>query len=198
VRGRSDTVGWQVIVSGALLADAPLGSEDRAALGPEVVLSGICLVAVLLGVAGFYAWRQVLLLRRLRDREYLPSEEDSFLRRQAWRRLINSGLMVVLAGLLTFSLIYLEGRVGKVAEERKDLTAENAPKLTPEQEQLVRVWGWMQIAILLLLLTILSLAAVDLFSTRRYARRAYRQLQADRRAMIERQVARLREERNGD
>jgi uncharacterized membrane protein len=191
-------VGWQVIVSGALLADAALGNEDRVALGPGVVVFGTSLVVVLLGVAGFYAWRQVLLLRRLRYQEYLPCEEDSFLRRQAWRRLINSGLMVVLAGMLTFSLVYLEGRVGKVAEERKDFTAENAPQLTPEQEHLVRVWGWLQIAILLLLLTILSLAAVDLFSTRRYARRAYRKLQADRRAMIERQVARLREERNGD
>ena len=48
-----------------------------------------------------------------------------------------------------------------------------------------------------MLLTVLALAAVDLFSTRSYARQAYRKLQADRRAMIERQVTRLRGERNG-
>jgi ABC-type Fe3+ transport system permease subunit len=190
-------VGWQVLVSGTLPADAVAGREDPTALGLGVVVFGALLVVLLLAVAGFYAWRQVLLLRRLRRREDLPSEEDSFLRRQAWRRLINSGLMVVLAGLLAFSLVHLEGRVGKVAQEREHFTKENAPAFTEQEKELLRAWGWLQVAILLVLLTVLFLAAVDLFSTRRYARRAFRKLQADRRAMIERQATRLREERNG-
>ncbi len=163
-------------------------------MGWQVIVFGALLVAVLLGVAGFYAWRQVRLLRRLREREDLSSEEDSFLRRQAWRRLINSGLMVVLAGLLAFTLVYLEGPVQEVADSRDQ---ENAPPLTAEQRHLANVWVGMYIAILLLLLAVLLLAAADLFSTRRYAQRAFRKLQADRRAMIERQATRLREERNG-
>jgi hypothetical protein len=166
-------------------------------VGWNVIISGVLLIAVLLGVAGFYACRQVLLLRRLRQRQDLPSEEDVFLRRQAWRRLINSGLMVVLAGLLAFTLVYFEGPAQEVVEAREGMPAENAPPLTPQQEHVVKVWGGLYIAILLLLLAVLFLAAVDLFSTRRYAREAYRKLQADRRAMIERQVIRLRQERNG-
>jgi hypothetical protein len=166
-------------------------------VGWNVIISGALLIAVLLGVAGFYAWRQVLLLRRLRQRQDLPSEEDVFLRRQAWRRLINSGLMVVLAGLLGYNLVCIEGRVQQVADEREGFTAENAPEFTPQERHLLNYWVGLQIATLLVLFVVLLLAAVDLFSTRRYAREAYRKLQADRRAMIERQVIRLRQERNG-
>ncbi len=162
-----------------------------------IIISGGLLVAVLLGVAGFYAWRQVRLLRRLGPRQDLPSEEDAYLRSQAWRRLLNSGLMVVLAGLLAYNLVFVEGRVQQVAEQREGFTAENAPEFTPQERHLLHIWGGLQIATLLLLLVVLLLAAVDLFATRRYARRAYRKLQADRRAMIERQVIRLRQERNG-
>jgi hypothetical protein len=163
----------------------------------QIILSGGLLVALLLGVAGFYAWRQVLLLRRLGHGQELPPEEGVFLRGQAWRRLINSGLMVVLAGLLAYNLVYVEGRVQQVADQREGFTAENAPEFTPQERHLLHLWGGLQIATLLLLLVVLLLAAADLFATRRYARRAYRKLQADRRAMIERQVIRLRQERNG-
>jgi hypothetical protein len=165
-------------------------------VGWKIIISGGLLVASLLGVAGFYTWRQVLLLRRLR-RQDVPGEEGSFLRRQAYRRLINSGLMVLLAVLFAFVLIYLEGPVQQVADEREALPAENAPPLTRQQVHLVNLWLGLYIAILLVLLAVLFFAAVDLWSTRRYARKAYRKLQDDRRAMIERQVMRLRQERNG-
>jgi hypothetical protein len=163
----------------------------------EQIVFGALLVVVLLGVAGFYGWRQVALLRRLRLRQDIPSEEDDYLRRQAWRRLINSGLMVLLAGMLAFVLVTLEGPVGKVAKEREAYTAENAPPFTPAEKDLLHVWGGLYVAILLVLLAVLFVAGADLWSTRRYARKAYRKLQADRRAMIERQLLRMRQERNG-
>jgi hypothetical protein len=166
-------------------------------VGWKVIISGGLVVASLLGVAGFYTWRQVVLLRRLGQRPDLGSEEHSFLRRQAWRRLINSGLMLILAGLFAFALVYLEGPVQQVADEREAMPAENTPPLTPQQAHLVNLWLGLYIAILLVLLAVLFFAAVDLWSTRRYARKAYRKLQDDRRAMIERQVIRLRQERNG-
>ena len=49
----------------------------------------------------------------------------------------------------------------------------------------------------LVLLTLVCLAFFDLFAIRRFGRRHYRQIQDDRRAMIERQVALLRTQRNG-
>jgi uncharacterized iron-regulated membrane protein len=166
-------------------------------VGWSQILFGALLVALLLGVAGFYAWRQVVLLRRLRGREGVPTEEDEFLRRQAWRRLINSGLMLVMAGLLAGLLVCFEGRAQELAEERDAFAVGEAPRFTPEQEHFVHVYTGLWIALLLVLLAVLGMAAADLWATRGYARRQFRKLQADRRAMIERQVARLRTERNG-
>src|SRR5262249_29647064 len=53
------------------------------------------------------------------------------------------------------------------------------------------------IAALLVLLGVVGLAFWDLVAIRRYGRRQFQKLQADRRAMIERQAARLRGQRNG-
>lgn len=50
---------------------------------------------------------------------------------------------------------------------------------------------------LLVVLGILSLAAVDFWAIRRFGLRHFRQIQADRRAMLEDQIARFRRQRNG-
>jgi hypothetical protein len=169
-------------------------------VGWDQIVFGASLVAVLLGVAGFYSWRQLRLLRRLnlrREQEFLATEEDEFLRRQAWRRLINSGLMLVLAALLTGLLIWFEGPAQELAVTRDAFPEGQVPPLNPEQRSFAQVYTGLWIALLLVLLAVVLVAAVDVWSTRRYAVRQYRKLQADRRAMIERQVARLRQERNG-
>ena len=63
---------------------------------PQTVF-GVVLVATLLFLAVFYGRRQVRLLRRLRAFPDLPEEEAIYERRQAWRRLVCSGLMLLLA-----------------------------------------------------------------------------------------------------
>jgi hypothetical protein len=54
------------------------------------------------------------------------------------------------------------------------------------------------VALLVVLLAVVVLAALDLLAIRRWGLRQFRKLQADRRAMIERQASRLRQGRNGD
>ena len=49
----------------------------------------------------------------------------------------------------------------------------------------------------LVLMAILYLAAADLWAIRQYSLRHHRKIQADRRAMIEDQAARMRRQRNG-
>jgi hypothetical protein len=47
------------------------------------------------------------------------------------------------------------------------------------------------------LFVVLVLAGIDVWATRRYAITQFRKIQTDRRAMIERQVIKMRQERNG-
>ena len=160
---------------------------------PQTVF-GALLVAALLFVSLYYAWRQLRALRALRGAS-LPDEEMRYERAKARLRLINSVLTLLLAGLLIAGLVYLEGPAQRLADERA--AAPDGQPLTPQERVFVRLYGWFWIAFMLILLAVVALAAVDLFSTRRYGLRQHRKLQADRRAMIERQAARIRQQRNG-
>jgi hypothetical protein len=128
-------------------------------------------------------------LRGLRRAAELPDDEARYRRRRAWRRLAGSGLMLLLAGLLTGALVYLE----PPAQDKvvRDVAA------TPGELEFWGLYARYWIVILLVLMAVIFLAAFDLWATRRWGLRQHRQIQADRRAMIERQVSRLRQERNG-
>jgi H+/gluconate symporter-like permease len=154
------------------------------------IVFGVVLVLALLAVAGFFGWRQLLTLRRLRADPYLPDEERSYERSKAYRRLVSSVLMLVLAVLLGCLLAFYETPAQQIADE-------DPPAFTPEQKLFLRIWGGSWVAFLLILMVVVLLAAADLWATRRYALRQYRKLQEDRRAMIERQAGRIRQERNG-
>ncbi len=162
---------------------------------PQIVF-GVLLVAALLFLALFYAVRQVHALRALRSGD-LPDDEARYERGKAWRRLASCALLLVLAGLLAVALAYLEAPAQIIAEQREGHDASTAPPFTPEQRDVLRLWGWNWIAILVVLLVVVALAAIDLWATRRFGLHQAYKLQADRRAMIERQVIRMREERNG-
>jgi hypothetical protein len=155
------------------------------------IISGAALVATLLGVSSYYAWRQLRALRGLRRTPGLPDAEARYVRRQAWRRLVGCVLMLVMAGLLAVTLLYLEGPTQQIADRGVGLPP------TPEERDFLSLWvgGW--IAILLVLMAVVFLAAWDLWATRLYGVREMRKIQADRRAMIERQASRVRRQRNG-
>jgi len=158
---------------------------------------GVVLAAGLLFLGVFYFRRQLRALHRLKTGPTLPDEETRYWRRQAWWRLVGSGLLVVLAVLLPLALIFLEPTAHDIAEYSKAMRdAGEEPIFSPAQRLFVKVYSGFWIAYLLILLVVLMLAAVDLWTTRRYGLRQHRRLQADRRAMIERQVNRMRQERN--
>src|SRR4051794_26259501 len=102
---------------------------------------------------------QLLTLRRLRD-DPSPDEERALERRRAWRRLVSCGLTLLLAVLMVVLLVVYEARVARIIEENEVLEG--------EAKTAVKIWGWMVIAILLLLLVVIGLAAADLWETRRY------------------------------
>jgi hypothetical protein len=161
------------------------------------LIFGVVLVAVLVGLAGYYGWRQVRALRGLRRPDERSEDERQYIRRQAWRRLVCCGLMVVLAGMLVGSTAFdsSERQLRERGEEA--LQSGETATLNPDESRFLKLYAAYWIICLLVLLGILVLAGMDLMAIRRYGRRQFLQIQADRRAMIEQEVARLRHDRNG-
>jgi hypothetical protein len=150
------------------------------------------IVALLLILAGFFGRRQIRSLRAAGAAD-APAEDRGYLRRQAWRRLACSGLMVLLAGLLVGW--YWLGGNSRMLELLYQ--AQEDGHAGPEQRQAL---NWLLVyvtAVMSVLLLLVVLALFDVLAIRRFGMRHYRQIQADRRAMIEQEVSRLRGGRNG-
>jgi hypothetical protein len=154
------------------------------------------LIVILLSVACYFAWKQGRVLTAVQT-EDMPAEDRAYLRRQAWLRLAGSGLMVVLAILLAASFFLEEPASGLVHEGERNREQGTMGPLDPEQLRFFEVyriyWGF----VLLVLLGIIGLAAADFFAIRRYGLRQYRQIQQERKAMIENELARIRSQKNG-
>ena len=167
-------------------------------MGWTQILFGSVLVLVLFVLAILYSIRQVQTLRRLRGAEEMALEERDYLRRRAWRRLLTSGLLFILGVMLAGALVYLENPA-QVLVDQIDTQEQQGekPHLEPEQKVFARYYTYFWIVFLLVLMAVVFLAALDFWATRRFGLRQHRKIIADRRAMIEREVARLRRERNG-
>jgi hypothetical protein len=162
----------------------------------QVVVT-LALILILGGLAGVFFWRQLRLLRQPPDDETASEEDRQHFRRQAWRRLVSAVLLGVLALLLAGSLL-IEGRAEEISEESKAAQARGeATGPTDEQKPFIRFYTGYWIAFLLILFGVIALAFCDVLAIRRYGQRHFAKIQADRRAMIERQAAKMRGERNG-
>jgi len=140
------------------------------------LISASIIVLILWGVAAYYAWRQVQVFKRLGQGD--SSVEDlQYYRAQGVRRLVSSALMAIMGAVLAAS--YWTGAVGQHSAKNSAMT--------------ILIWIFFSV----LLLAVIVMAFLDVRATRRYGIRQYRQLQADRREMIEREVARMRSERDG-
>ncbi|HYT92580.1 MAG TPA: hypothetical protein VEL76_27945 [Gemmataceae bacterium] len=155
----------------------------------------LLLIVLLLALAGYFGLRQLRALRRLRARPDLPREDRRFVRRQALRRLICCCLMILVAGMLIgwFFLHphYLE--VSRQLDERPQ-----GVEATPEQTAFLRFFAAYWIIALFAVFLVVFLATVDFWAIARFGLRHHRRLQADQRALLEEQIARLRARRNGE
>ncbi len=160
-------------------------------MDPKEIASAALLVGALTVLAAFYAWRQVRMLRRLRGPHSLSPDEVHWRRGQARRRLIGSALMLPMAVLLAWGALVLGPRASQLA-------AQGPPgNNTPESHDFMRVYAGVWIAFLLFLLALILLAAVDIWSTRRFSVREQRKILDAKRAMLEHEIGRMRQERNG-
>lgn len=156
------------------------------------IVFGAVLVAFIGGAAGVFGWLQVRALRRLKG-STLPEEEQRFERTQARRRLWGCGLLALIASLLALQLLLWETPAQAMADQ--EFAKKDAPGFTEEQKAFLRLWGGAWVALGAALVALLFLAALDRYSTRTHALKQLKRLQADRRAMVARQAARMRESR---
>lgn len=167
-------------------------------MGWPQIIFGVALVLVLLSVAILYIVRQIVALRRLRASEEMAVEERVYLYGRARRRLITSLLLLLLGVMLAGALISLEPQAQRLVEEQEAKEQQgDATPLNPEQSLFARFWLSFWILFLLILMAVVFLAALDYWATRRFGLRQHRKIIDDRRAMIEREVSRMRQERNG-
>jgi hypothetical protein len=156
------------------------------------------IVVVLVVTAVYFAWRQWQTLRTMPE-DNLSPEDRRYQCAQAWRRLVGSVLMIVLAGLLVGS--YWTGQERQAENSGKERLArgedEERPEPNAEQKRFLTQYSIFWIIFGLILLSWMGLALFDIWAIRRFALRHYRRIQEDKREMIERQVARLRSQRNG-
>jgi hypothetical protein len=154
------------------------------------------LVLLTLVLVVIFGRQQIHTLRALQANADLPIEDQTYMRRQAWRRLTGCGLLVAIAGMLSYW--YLSGldagidQFGDMVQARR---AAGQKELTPEQEQAKQFFVGYWISVLLLLLALVILMGFDLSAIRRYAKRHSQKIRDDRRAMMERELAALRRER---
>ena len=158
---------------------------------------GVLIVVVTAALGAYYAWRQLQTLRRLRADAALPDDERRFLRNQAWRRLAGAVLMLVFAGLFV-GIFFLEEPIMQIVRQGEDARAHaETGRLDQSQKDFVRGYFGYVIVLLLLVLGFIAIAGYEIFAIRRYSVRQMRRIQDDRRAMIARETARIRRERNG-
>jgi hypothetical protein len=166
-------------------------------MNPNQLGFTLVLVAVLLGVAGYFGRQQVLTLRGLASPDVLDADERRYLRVQAYRRLICSVLMVLIAGLLV-GWLFLEAEHRELPKEMRAAQAvDPAAVPTEEQKDFARLFWIYLVAALSVLTVLLALATMDFWATARYGLRQHRKLQADHKALLQEQAARWRQQRNG-
>jgi hypothetical protein len=161
-----------------------------------MMIFALILAGLLLLVAIWSIRRQFTTLKRLRTENNIPSDDRSYLRNQAYRRLINGALLLGLAGMLSGA--YLSG-MEKQAEEigkKKEANADGEkPPVAEETKDFLRLYSYYWIGTLILLFLVVSLAIVDLWATRRYAWQQLRRIQAEHRVVLERDLAMYRQQK---
>ena len=169
-------------------------------MDPHFELLVVCLIVVLLlALSGYFGWRQWQTLRGLRQSSGLSPEDRRYHRFQAWRRLVGCALMVVLAALLAgWYVLGFDSQTAALSLRGKPADPSGvAFQRGAAVQRFVNLASFYMIFTLLVLLALVCVGAVDALAIRRFGIRHYRQIQSDRRAMIEEQVAVMRSQRNG-
>ena len=174
---------------------------------------GLLLASILLALGIGSGLRQRWTLRRLRAEKYMPSDERAYLRRQARRRLVTSGVLLVIGGMIAGAYLSgMEARANAIADRQKRADAQADPTADPgrppddaakpppteDEKRFVKLYGTYWIVILLLLFGTVCLAVFDFWSTRWYFMAQYRRIKADHESKLQRDLAVHRHTKEND
>jgi hypothetical protein len=140
---------------------------------------GIVIAAVMVAVAGYFAWMQQMTLNTLRFDLKISSEHRRYLLKQAWRRLFGSIVLVVLAGMLVGS-VFLNYDPTQLSRDE------------------VRFLVFYATTMLLLVLVILALAVFDFWATARHNVQQQRALFREHQEMLEAELEERRQRRQAE
>lgn len=183
-------------------------------MDPTELTLGLALALLLIGIAGYFALRQLQTFRLLRadarrtpdgtnpeavmtDQTFrllradarLPHDDRRFLHQQAIRRLTCSVLMFALAGFL-IGWFFLQPDFDAL---RPAVEGEPLPE---EAKESLRFLTFYWIFALFLFLAVMALALLDLMATTRYGRQKQKQLEQHRREVLAAEAARFQDRRH--
>jgi hypothetical protein len=151
------------------------------------------LFAVFLIVLGVGAGlRQFVTLARIRTQPYMADEDHHYFRAQARRRLLASGLLIVIGAMIAvYYLSGMDARMDQIGDKRADAPAEADKEFT-------RLVGLYWIGVILLLGVVVCVAVIDFIATRKYWMARYREIKADHETKLQRDLAVFRQQKLND
>jgi uncharacterized membrane protein SpoIIM required for sporulation len=151
-----------------------------------------------IGLAGYFARQQLRALKRLRQAESIHPEERRYQRLHAGRVFVCCLLMLLVAGMVGgWYVLGLDAKYDELRQQASTQADNPQQRLDPDQERWLTFFAFYWIVVILFALGMMYIGLMDYWAVRRFSLRQTRQLQADRRAMLERQIALMRTERNG-
>ena len=162
----------------------------------QTAVMAFVLAAGLILLSGITGWFQFRGMRQLRSRPHVPSDEFTYFRGRYRRRLTVGGLLVVIGALISGA--YLSGLEPNIdaltqpAPNTQPPDPERPPvkrEMTPDEKQLVRVWGAYWSVVVVLVFLVMGLAFADALATRRYALQQYQLIREDHQAKLRRDLA---------
>ena len=154
-------------------------------------------VLLLLGIGAGY--RQVSALKRVRAEPFMAGDDRRYIRQQATRRLIISGLLLIIGGMIfVYYLSGMDARMDAIPERNRE--GEGGPQPTDDRQSqddkhFTRLVAYYWIAIILILGVAVAIAILDVWATRKYWMVRYREIKAEHEAKLHRDLAVYRQQK---
>jgi hypothetical protein len=160
---------------------------------------GLILATGLILVGALTALRQRRALRAMADEPFLADEDRRYRRGQAVRRMMTSGLLVVVGGLIGgYYLSGMDARMDAIPARNKVGAPPQEGEPDPQAEadkQFTKMVGFYWIGVMGLVFAAVCLAVLDFWFTRKYWMARYKELKADHEAKLQRDLAVFRQQK---